>query len=228
MVIIRVLIIEDETSLLKLTAKRLKEEGYSVDACMDGEEGKYYAETTKYDCIILDLMLPKIDGLTLLKELRSKGIMTPVLIITARDAIADRVAGLDTGADDYLVKPYSLDELLARIRALLRRPGENKGNILTIADLTLDSITHCVTRNNKNLDLTSKEYALLEYLTRNKGQILTRTQIAEHIWSFDFDCESNIVDVYIRYLRGKIDDGFENKLIHTVRGRGYVVRESND
>lgn len=224
--IIRILVVEDEISLLKLITKRLKEEGYSVDSCMDGEEGRYFAEVTKYDCIILDLLLPKINGLTLLKGLRSKDIMTPVLILTARDSIEDRVIGLDTGADDYLVKPFSFDELLARVRALLRRKRDSKGNVLSIADLTLDTITHCVTRNNKTLELTSKEYALLEYLMRNKEQILTRTQIAEHIWNFDFDCGSNIVDVYIRYLRGKIDDGFESKLIHTVRGRGYVLREN--
>lgn len=224
----RILIVEDEISLLKLTAKRLKEEGYTVDACMDGEEGKSYAEAVKYDCIILDLLLPKINGLILLKELREQGIMTPVIIITAKDAIEDRVAGLDTGADDYLVKPFSLDELLARVRALLRRPGDPKSNVLKIAGLTLNPITHGVTRDNKTLELTSKEYALLEYLMRNKGRILTRTQIAEHIWNYDFDCGTNVVDVYIRYLRRKVDDDFEKKLIHTVWGRGYVLRENDD
>lgn len=225
MVAIRILIIEDEISLSKIITKRLKEEGYSVDACLDGKEGSYYCEMTEYDCIILDWMLPGMDGLTLLKNLRSKGITIPVLMLTAKDAIEDRVAGLDTGADDYLVKPFSFDELLARLRAILRRPAENKGTTLSIADLTLDTVTHSVKRSDKTLELTSKEYAVLEYLLRNKGCILTRSQIAEHVWSYDFDYSSNIVDVYIRYLRGKIDEDFDKKLIHTIRGSGYVLKE---
>ncbi len=225
MIAIRVLIVEDEISLSRIITKRLREEGYSVDACLDGQEGSCFAEMAEYDCIILDWMLPGMDGLSLLKNLRSKGITTPVLILTARDAIEDRVAGLDTGADDYLVKPFSFDELLARLRAILRRPGESKGTTLSIADLTLDTVSHSVTRSDNILELTSKEYAVLEYLLRNKGRILTRSQIAEHVWSYDFDYSSNIVDVYIRYLRGKIDDGFDKKLIHTIRGSGYVLKE---
>lgn len=208
--------------------KRLKEEGYSVDACLDGKEGSYYAEMSEYDCIILDWMLPEMNGLELLKSMRLKGIRTPVLILTAKDAIEDRVTGLDTGADDYLVKPFYFDELLARIRALLRRPGENKGTTLSIGDLVLDTVTHCITRSGKTLELTSKEYAVLEYLLRNKGRILSRSQIAEHVWGYDFDYGSNIVDVYVRYLRGKIDDSFDKKLIHTIRGSGYMLREKEE
>lgn len=225
MITIRILVVEDEASLLKIIAKRLTEEGYSIDMCSDGEEGRYYIELTEYDCIVLDLMLPKVDGLTLLKELRLNGKMTPVLLLTARDTIEDRVVGLDAGADDYLVKPFSFDELLARVRALLRRQGENKGVILNIADLSLDTLSHSAVRGGKTLELTSKEYSVLEYFMRNKGRILTRSQIAEHVWNFDFDCGSNIVDVYVRYLRSKIDDGFDKKLIHTIRGSGYVLRE---
>jgi heavy metal response regulator len=222
---IRILIIEDELALQKIISKRLVEKGYSVDSCDNGEDGRYYIEMTQYDCIILDLMLPKVDGLTLLKEMRQKGNMTPVLILTAKTVIEDRVAGLDSGADDYLTKPFSFDELLARIRVLLRRQGDSRGSELTFADLTMDVAGHIVKRGNKIIGLTSKEYALLEYFMRNKGRTLSRMQIAEHVWNYDFDCSSNIVDVYIRYLRAKIDDGFENKLLHTIRGAGYVLRE---
>lgn len=225
MVAIRILIVEDEHSLLKIIKKRLTENGYSVDSCDNGEDGRYYIELTQYDCIILDLMLPKVDGLTLLREMRQRGNTTPVLILTAKAVIEDRVAGLDNGADDYLTKPFSFDELLARIRALLRRQSDSRGNELIFADLTIDVAGHIVKRGNKVIDLTSKEYALLEYLMRNKGRILSRTQIGDHIWNYDFDGASNIVDVYIRYLRSKVDNGFDNKLIHTVRGSGYVLRE---
>ncbi|MGE5630911.1 MAG: response regulator [Caulobacteraceae bacterium] len=225
MVIIKILIVEDEPSLLKIIAKRLKEEGYSVDMCKDGEEGQYLLEVTEYDCIVLDIMLPIIDGLTLLKGVRTKGVLTPVLLLTAKDSIEDRVKGLDSGADDYLVKPFSFDELLARIRALLRRNVDTRDDTLCISDLTLDIRTHIVKRNEKLIELTAKEYSVLEYLMKNKERIVTRTQIAEHVWNYDFDYNSNIVDVYIRYLRGKIDEGFDNKLIHTVRGSGYVLKE---
>lgn len=225
MIGIKLLIVEDEPSLLKIIAKRLKEEGYGVDAGKDGEEGQYYLDESEYDCIILDIMLPVVDGLTLLKNIRAKGIKTPVLLLTARDSIEDRVAGLDTGADDYLIKPFSFDELLARIRALLRRNTETCSNTLAISDLILDINAHTVKRNDKTIDLTTKEHAILEYLLKNRGRIMTRTQIAEHVWDYDFDYNSNLVDVYIRYLRRKIDDGFDNKLIHTVRGSGYVIKE---
>lgn len=227
MIAIKILVVEDEPSLLNIIGKRLKAEGYSVDLGKDGEEGRYYTGESQYDCIVLDIMLPVIDGLSLLKDIRTRGIATPVLLLTARDTVEDRVAGLDMGADDYLVKPFSFDELLARIRALLRRRTENCSNILSIADLELDINSHSAKRNDNAVELTSKEYAILEYLLKNKGRIVTRTQIAENVWDYDFDYNSNLVDVYIRYLRKKIDDGTHNKLIHTVRGSGYVIRESS-
>ena len=220
----RILVIEDEKSLLSIVKKRLTAEGYSVDVVSDGENGLYYIQMAEYDLIVLDLMLPKIDGITLLKEIRNSKILTPVLILTAKDSVHDKVAGLDAGADDYLVKPFSLEELLARIRALLRRRGESRENILTEDDLIVDILKHSVTRDGVEIEMTSKEYAILEYMMRNKGQILSREQISEHAWNFDFDCDSNIINVYIRYLRGKIDDNFENKLLHTVRGSGYVLK----
>lgn len=221
----RILVVEDEPSLLKSITRRLCEEGYSVDAAEDGEEGQDFIEATEYDCIILDIMLPVIDGLALLRWLRNEHIKTPVLILTARDAIEDRVKGLDLGADDYLTKPFSFDELLARIRALLRRQNESKETVLKAADLTLDTISHTVSRDGNDIELTAREYAILEYLLRNKGRLLTRSQIADHVWNYDFEGNSNIVDVYIRYLRKKIDDGFNSKLIHTVRGSGYILKE---
>jgi len=221
----RMLVVEDEPSLLKTIGRRLKESGYSVDMAKDGEEGLDFAEMIEYDCIILDIMLPVMDGLTVLKKLRMKKIGTPVLILTARDAIEDRVRGLDMGADDYLVKPFSFDELLARVRALLRRRGDDREVVLRLADLTLDTTTHIAVRDGKTIELTAKEYAILEYLLRNRGMLVTRSQIIEHVWNYDFDYNSNVVEVYIRYLRRKIDDGFDQKLIHTVRGSGYMLKE---
>ncbi len=221
----RMLVVEDEPSLIKTTARRLKEAGYSVDTAKDGQEGLGFAEVVDYDCIILDLMLPIMDGFTVLQKLRMKKIPTPVLILTAKDAIEDRVRGLDMGADDYLVKPFSFDELLARVRALLRRRGDDREVILRIGDLTLDTTTHIAKRGEKIIELTAKEYAMLEYLLRNKGMLVTRSQIIEHVWNYDFDYNSNVVEVYIRYLRRKIDDGFEQKLIHTMRGSGYMLKE---
>lgn len=220
----RILVVEDQPSLLKTIARRLQEDGYSVDTAKDGEEGLDFALVSDYDCIVLDIMLPVIDGMTVLKRLRENNIMTPVLFLTAKDAIEDRVRGLDLGADDYLIKPFSFDELLARIRALLRRQSISRETVIKIKDLTLDTNTHAVTRGGKPIELTAKEYAVLEYLMRNKGRLLTRSQIADHVWNYDFEGNSNIVDVYIRYLRRKIDDGFEDKLIQTVRGSGYMMR----
>ncbi|MHB1421300.1 MAG: winged helix-turn-helix domain-containing protein, partial [Bacillota bacterium] len=185
----------------------------------------YFSETTEYDCIIFDIMLPIIDGISLLKNLRSNGKATPVLLLTAKDRVEDKVIGLDCGADDYLVKPFLFDELLARVRALLRRHSETRSHLLQISDLTLDLNTRQVTRAGQSIDLTTKEYSLLEYLLKNKGRMITRTQIADHVWDYDFDYNSNIVDVYIRYLRKKIDDGFSDKLIHTIRGSGYSLKE---
>ncbi len=221
----RLLVIEDEINLLKIIKKRLKEEGYEVDTAKDGEEGMDLAVSVTYDCIILDIMLPGKSGFTILNELRAKKIITPVLILTAKDTVNDKVEGLDLGADDYLVKPFSFDELLARLRALLRRQIEEKINVLGLGDLKLDINTRIVKRGEKVIELTNKEYAVLEYLLRNKNIVLKKSQIAEHIWGFNFDYTSNIIEVYIRYLRRKIDDDFENKLIHTIRGVGYVIGE---
>ena len=220
----RILVIEDDTSLQNIITKRLSREGFTVDRCFDGEAGFDFAAGIDYDCIILDLMLPKMNGIDLMKKLRAKGNKSNILILTAKDSIEDRVLGLNAGADDYLVKPFAFDELLARIRVLMRRQGENKDNILMLEDLVMNVDEHRVTRGGNNIPLTSKEYALLEYLMRNQGHILTRTQISDHVWNNEFEYDSNIVDVYIRYLRGKIDKGFDIKLIHTIRGFGYVMR----
>ncbi len=224
---LRLLVIEDEPSLLKIIEKRLKEEGYSVDTAKNGREGENYIYSADYDCIILDIMIPFIDGLSLLRKIRAKKIATPVLLLTAKDSIEDRVIGLDTGADDYLVKPFSFDELLARVRALLRRQKEKRDLILSVGDLQLDTLTREVKRGEKSIELTSKEYSMLEYFLRNKNRVLTRSQIAEHVWDYDFDYNSNIVEVYIRYLRRKIDEGFKNKLLHTIRGGGYMIKDKS-
>lgn len=221
----RLLYVEDEPSLLEVTAKRLKAEGYGVDTCMDGGEALDFIDLTDYDAVILDIMLPVRDGLSVLREMRARGNRTPVLLLTARDTVADRVEGLDTGADDYLVKPFSFEELSARIRVLLRRGiPDAASSLLTLADLTMDLNTRRVARCGKEITLSQKEYAVLEYLLRNQGAVLTRDQIEQHVWSYDFEGGSNVVDVYIRYVRKKIDAGFEQKLIHTVRGMGYVLR----
>jgi DNA-binding response OmpR family regulator len=224
----RILLAEDEPSLLKIIRTRLKEEGYSVDAAKNGREAWGFIDMAEYDCIILDIMMPVIDGLMLLRRMRQKKISTPVLLLTAKDSIDDRVTGLDTGADDYLTKPFSFDELLARIRALLRRNQESRYIILAIDDLKVNSLTREVTRGDRLIELTSKEYSLLEYFLKNKNRVLTKHQIAEHVWNFDFEYNSNIVEVYVRYLRRKIDDDFANKLIHTIRGGGYVLKDKNE
>ncbi len=220
----RILIIEDEKQLINVISRRLKEEGYAVDTAMDGKTGLNFAEAVNYDCIILDIMLPGIDGFYILKRLRARKISIPVLVLTAKDTVIDKVKGLDSGADDYISKPFSYDELLARIRALLRRKEDKKENIMTIGDLSLDPITREVYRAEDLIQLTSKEYSILEYLLRNRGKVLTKSQIAEHVWNYDFEYNSNIVEVYIRYLRKKLDEGYEDKLIHTVRGAGYVLK----
>lgn len=221
----RILIVEDEQSLLKVLVRRLTEEGYSADAAADGEEALDYIAMGAYDCIIMDIMLPVHNGLAVLKRMREQGNATPVLLLTARDAIGDRVAGLDAGADDYLVKPFSFEELSARVRALLRRHTEQKSTTLSFADLQMDTISRQVKRGGQILDLPAKEFAMLEYFLRNPNRVLTRSQIIDHVWNFDFDNDSNIVDVYIRYLRRKMDNGFERKLLHTVRGVGYILKE---
>ena len=221
----RLLIVEDERSLNEVLRKRLLLAHYSVDSCFDGQEALDYIRATEYDAIILDIMLPKIDGLSVLARLRSEGKQVPVLLLTAKDSVADKVRGLDAGADDYLVKPFSFDELLARVRALLRKSTPNKANDFRLADLKIDFASHRVTRGEKEITLSSREFAILEYLARNAGQVLTRGQISEHSWSYDYEGGSNIIDVYIRYLRKKIDEDFSPKLIHTVRGVGYILKE---
>ena len=220
----RILVIEDEKQLLKIIGERLKEEGYATDLVRDGMEGLHFAESLDYDCIILDIMLPTIDGFSILKKLRARKINTPVLILTAKDTIKDKVSGLDLGADDYITKPFSFEELIARVRAMLRRKSGEKEAVLFIGDLTLDLITREVSRGNHLIELTSKEFAILEYFLRNKGKVLTKSQIANHVWNYEFEYKSNIVEVYVRYLRKKLEDNFENKLIHTVSGVGYVIK----
>ncbi|MBQ9512610.1 MAG: response regulator transcription factor [Lachnospiraceae bacterium] len=221
----RLLFAEDEADLNRIVCERLTDEGYSVDACHDGEEAMDFLDMAEYDGVILDVMMPKADGFTVLQHLRKNGNQTPVLFLTARDAVADRVKGLDLGADDYLVKPFALEELMARVRALTRRSFNEADSKLTCADLVMDTAAHTVTRGGKEILLSAKEYQLLEYLMHNKGIVLTRDRIEDHIWNFDYEGGTNVVDVYISYLRKKIDGGFEEKLIRTVRGAGYQLRD---
>jgi len=220
-----ILIVEDEKKVAGFIKQGLQEERYTVDVAYDGSEALILAKMNSYDLIVLDIMLPKKDGMEVLKTLRVQELSIPILMLTAKDTLEDKVQGLDSGADDYITKPFAFAELLARIRALLRRGKPTNETSLTAADLMLDTATHKVQRAGKPIDLTSKEYALLEYFLRNKGQVLTRTLINEHVWGYRFDTGTNIVDVYVNYLRSKIDRGFDKKLIHTVRGVGYVLRE---
>ncbi len=224
----RILVIEDEVNLNDIIVKKLKLERYGVDSCLDGKEALDYIFSTEYDVILMDIMLPKINGFEVLKKIRSKGIKTPVLLLTAKDSIEDRVTGLDLGADDYLVKPFAFDELLARIRVLLRRTSDNPDNIFKIANLTVDCNSHSVFRDNTSIKLSTREFTILEYMIRNKNRVLSREKIEEHIWDYDYEGGTNIVDVYIRYLRRKIDNNFTPKLIHTVRGIGYVLKVENE
>lgn len=221
----KILVVEDEKKVASFIKRGLEEEEFAVDVASDGEEGLYMAETNSYDLILMDLMLPKMDGLSVIRELRNKGVPTSVLCLTAKDTVDDIVSGLDSGSDDYLTKPFAFAELLARVRALLRRGTQDRGAELKFADLRLDPVTHQVWRGDREVDLTAKEYALLEYFMRNPNQTLTRTMIAEHVWDYTFDSFTNIIDVYVNYLRKKIDRDFEKKLIHTVRGIGYVLKE---
>ena len=220
----RILIVEDELDLQNVLVKRLRAEHYSVDACDNGNDALDYIEVTPYDLIILDIMIPGIDGLQVLQKMRAADNNTPVLLLTAKDSIEDRVKGLDYGADDYLVKPFAFDELLARLRVLTRRQTGSTSNVFQIDDLTVDCNKHEVKRGNRIIELSSKEFAILEYMIRNKDVVLTRDKIEQHVWNYDYEGGSNIVDVYIRYLRKKIDSQSETKLIHTVRGAGYVLR----
>ncbi len=221
----RILLAEDEDDLREVTVKRLKTEGFGVDGCRDGQEALEYLDAADYNLVILDIMMPRLDGLSVLRKLRSVGNPVPVLLLTAKDAVSDRVQGLDAGADDYLTKPYAFEELMARIRALVRRNSTEKSDVLTVGDLSVELSTKRVMRGGKEILLSAKEFGLLETLIRHKGQVLSRAQLENQVWDFGFEGSSNIVDVYIRYLRRKVDDPFEKKLIHTIRGAGYVLKE---
>lgn len=223
----KILIVEDEKTLCETIGKHLTAAGYTVDLCFDGDDALFYIEGTEYDAVVLDIMLPGTDGLTILKTIRDKQNLTPVLLLTAKSTVEDKVKGLDCGADDYLTKPFSLDELTARLRVLIRRQGGTGGradNTLTVGPLTLDTATRSATRDGKEIKLTAKEYSILEYLMRNQGVVLSRDKIEQHIWNYDYTGSSNVIDVYIRTLRKKIDADFDVKLIQTVRGMGYVIR----
>ncbi|HOW99030.1 MAG TPA: response regulator transcription factor [Deltaproteobacteria bacterium] len=220
----RILVIEDEKKVAEFIRNGLVEEGYAVDAAFDGDAGFELASSGEYDAILLDVMLPRVDGVTLCAGLRAAGCDTPILMLTAKDAVSDKVRGLDAGADDYLTKPFAFEELLARIRALLRKKYQHQATRLAVDDLVLDTATHTVTRAGEAIPLSVKEYALLEYLMRNAGSVVTRTMISEHVWDISFETFTNVIDVYISYLRNKIDKGRPRALIQTVRGRGYTLR----
>lgn len=222
----RILVVEDEKKVAGFIQRGLEEEGYSVDVAYDGEEGVQKAEAQAFDVILMDIMLPKKDGLAAIKELREKQIHTPVLCLTARDSVDDKVTGLDIGADDYLAKPFAFAELVARCRALIRRGSADRGAEIYFADLRLDPVAHKVWRSDTEIELTSKEYALMEYFMRHPNQPLTRAMIAENVWDYTFDSFTNIIDVYVNYLRNKIDRDYDKKLIHTVRGQGYMLKEA--
>lgn len=220
----RMLIAEDDRLTADTLARRLREEHYAVDVCANGTDALEYLLSAPYDVAVLDIMMPGMDGITVLKKARASGCHAPVLLLTARDAVSDRVEGLNAGADDYLVKPFAYEELSARLRVLTRRTWQTS-NRFELADLVLDADSRSVTRGGEAIALTSREYALLEYMLRNKGHVLSRSQIIEHVWSYDYEGASNMIDVYIRSLRKKIDEGREKRLIHTVRYAGYVLRE---
>ena len=219
----RILVVEDERRIADFVSRGLSEQGYAIDVAYDGDEALQWTDVADYDVIILDVMLPVRDGIQVCRTLRDRRLRTPILMLTARDAVEDRVRGLDSGADDYLVKPFAFAELLARLRALTRREPATLGTALQVGDLTLDTITREVYRQGTSIDLTTKEFALLEYLMRHPNQVLTRTMIAEHVWSYDFDNSTNVIDVHVRNLRRKIDDPFPAKLIQTIRGAGYRI-----
>ncbi len=218
----RILVVEDDKKVARFITKGLRENAFSVDLAADGEDGLYFASNEEYDLIVLDIMLPGLSGDKILQRLRDEGNHTPVIFLTAKDSPVDIVDGLNSGADDYIVKPFSFNELMARIRAILRRGRQSGSSTLRLADLTVNQITREVRRGNVCIELTAKEYALLEYFLVNPGQILTRTMISEHVWNYDFDTMTNIIDVHVSHLRSKIDKGFSSKLIHTVKGVGYV------
>jgi len=220
----RILVIEDEKKIAEFLRRGLKEEGYAVDVAFDGEEGHFLATTQDYDLLVLDLMLPKIDGIGLCRRLRKEKVPVPILILTAKDTVKDKVTGLDAGANDYLTKPFAFEEFLARVRALLRHKEGAVATKLEVGELVMDLLSHKVWRQDKEIVLTTKEFILLEYLMRHSGSLVTRTMISEHVWDINFDTLTNVIDVYINYLRNKVDKGFKKKLIHTVRGRGYILK----
>jgi len=221
---LRILVVEDEKKVAHFVKKGLLEEGYAVDVVHNGKDGLNFAMDRSYDLIVLDIYLPGIDGLTILKRLRDGKVETPVLLLTVRAAIEDKVLGLDAGADDYLTKPFAFEELIARVRALLRRTRDADATVIQVADLTLDPVRRTAARRGEEIILTLKEFSLLEYFMRNTGRVLTRTMITDHVWNYDFDTETNVIDVYVNYLRKKIDAGHGVKLIHTVRGVGYILK----
>jgi DNA-binding response OmpR family regulator len=224
----RILVIEDEEKVASFIEKGLEQSAYTVDWAATGEDGLEFARSNEYQAIVLDIMLPGKSGLEVVRELRARGVSTPVLALTARAGLEDRVAGLDSGCDDYLPKPFAFDELLARLRALVRRASSQKTTQMEYGGIVLDPVTRKVTRDGKPIELTNKEYSLLEMLIRNPGQVYTRTSIMENVWGYDFDNASNVLEVYMNFLRKKIDQGFGKKLLHTVRGVGYVLREDPD
>ncbi len=220
----RLLVVEDEKKVASFLKKGLEEEHYAVDLAYDGKEALSMVEMYDYDLVLLDIMLPKIDGMTVLSRIREKGNLFPILMLTAKDSVENIVEGLDAGCDDYLTKPFAFSELLARIRALLRRDREAKPSFLEVGDLRLSLLSHAVTRGGKTIELTAKEYALLEYFMRKPNRVLTRTMISEHVWDYHFDTDTNVVDVYVNFLRKKVDRDFDVKLIHTIRGVGYMMK----
>ena len=221
----RILIAEDQPELRRMLVKNLTAAGYTADGVPDGEEALAYLDAAAYDAAVLDIMMPRVDGLTVLRTLRARGSVLPVLLLTARDAVADRVDGLDAGADDYLIKPFAMDELLARLRVLTRKKGSGSTNVYALADLTVDTAARTAKRGSRTLELSAREYALLEYLIRSKGVVLSRRQIEDNLWSLDYAGGTNVVDVYISYLRKKLELPGEQKLLHTVRGMGWVLKE---
>ena len=221
----RILVVEDEKKIASFIERGLTEQHYSVDVAYDGNEGLYLAEINPYDLVVLDIMLPGKDGFAVCQELRRQKNDVPILMLTARDDVRDKIFGLDSGADDYLTKPFAFGEFLARIRVLLRRQRTSQSTTLKVADLELDQLTHEVTRDGQKIELTSTEYSLLEYMMIHAGQVVTRTMISEHVWDQDFDSYSNVINVYVNYVRKKVEAGFSSKLIHSVRGRGYMIKE---
>lgn len=222
---VKILLIEDDRKTAAFIKKGLEEENYAVDVAADGEKGESLAEGTLYDTVIIDRLLPKKDGMTICRNLKARPMCPPILILSALDSVTNKIEGLEGGADDYLGKPFSFDELLARIKALQRRSRTQLGSIIKIADLELDPVTHRVMRAGKPIALSNREYALLEYLLRNRGKVMTRNSISQHVWGRNFDARSNVIDVHINFVRNKIDRGYKMRLIHTIRGAGYVLRE---